>query len=86
MKTSLLALGVIVAICRAMQPEENQSYSPESLLSAVVLHTHYLPPDWQGHAHRSKIRLQFQQLFQYRVVGLIEELLSPIITPYVLWR
>ncbi|CAH0558028.1 unnamed protein product [Brassicogethes aeneus] len=84
--TLISGLGVIVAICRAMQPDENVSWCPESLLSAVVLHTHYLPADWQGHAHTKRIRKQFEQLFQYRVVGLVEELLSPIVTPYILWR
>ncbi|KAJ8955525.1 hypothetical protein NQ318_001354 [Aromia moschata] len=40
----------------------------------------------EGRAHTSKIKEEFQQLFQYRIVGLIEDLLSPILTPYFLIR
>lgn len=84
--TIMTVLGGSVAVCRSVIPNETVAWCPETLLSNVLAHTHYLPPGWQGQAHTSRIRKEFQQLFQYRIVGLLEELISPIITPYVLWR
>lgn len=84
--TTMTVLGGIVAVCRGVIPDETMAWCPETLLSNVLAHTHYLPPGWQGRAHTSHVRQEFQQLFQYRFVGLLEELVSPILTPYVLWR
>lgn len=82
--TLISALGVTVAICRTMIPDETIPWCPETLLSNVLANTHYLPAGWKGQAHTKKIQGEFQQLFQLRVSGLLEELLSPIITPFVL--
>lgn len=84
--TLMTVLGAVIAICRGLIPDGTTICSPEPLLFEVVKHTHYLPANWKGQAHTIRIRSEFQQLFQYRVVGLLEELLSPIITPYVLFR
>lgn len=78
--------GGTVAICRSLIVDDSVAWCPETLLANVVMHTHYLPPGWRGQAHTSHIRSEFQQLFQYRTVGLLEELLSPFLTPYILWR
>lgn len=84
--TIMTLLGGSVAVCRGIIPDETLAWCPETLLSNVLAHTHYLPAGWQGQAHTSRVRKEFQQLFQYRVVALLEELISPVITPYVLWR
>lgn len=79
-------LGVALPICRGFIPDESLVWCPESLLQGVVMHTHYLPPNWKGHAHTSKVKEEFQQLFQYRFVALLEDVVSPLLTPYLLWR
>lgn len=79
-------LGIAIPICRGLIPDESLVWCPETLLQGVVMHTHYLPPRWKGQAHTSKIKEEFQQLFQYRIVGLLEDVLSPILTPYLMWR
>lgn len=84
--TLITILGGCLAVSRALIPDETMAWCPDTLLSNVLAHTHYLPPGWIGQAHTSQVRTEFQQLFQYRVVGLLEELLSPFVTPYVLWR
>lgn len=84
--TIMTILGACVGISRGLIPDETLAWCPEALLGNVLAHTHYLPPGWIGQAHTLRVRTEFQQLFQYRIVGLIEELLSPIITPYVLLR
>lgn len=83
--TLMTGLGATIAICRGIIPEESMVWCPESLLQAVVVHTHYMISDWKSHAHTSRVRESFQQLFQYRFVGLLEQLVSPIITPYILF-
>lgn len=79
-------LGIALPVCRGFIPDESLVWCPESLLQGVVMHTHYLPPKWKGQAHTSKIKEEFQQLFQYRIVALMEDVLSPILTPYLMWR
>lgn len=79
-------LGVALPICRGFIPDESLVWCPESLLHGVLMHTHYLPPKWKGNAHTSRIKEEFQQLFQYRFVALLEDVLSPILTPYLMWR
>lgn len=53
-------------------------------MTAVLAHTHYLPITWRGLAHTTRVREQFGQFFQFRFTHLMNELLSPLITPYVL--
>lgn len=84
--TTITVLGAGLAVCRALIPDETLAWCPETLLSNVLAHTHYLPDGWRGQAHTLRVRKEFQQLFQYRIVGVFEELLSPIVTPYILWR
>lgn len=45
---------------------------------------HYMPKDWAGHAHTLYIRNAFYMLFQFKLVYILEEVLSPIITPFIL--
>ncbi|KAG5882034.1 hypothetical protein JTB14_003432 [Gonioctena quinquepunctata] len=84
--TLMTALGGLTAICKGIIPDETTIWCPEQLLQCVVLHAHYLPSGWRGRAHTSRIREEFQQLFQMRMVGVLEEILSPILTPYLLLR
>ncbi|XP_018329383.1 autophagy-related protein 9A isoform X2 [Agrilus planipennis] len=84
--TMMTLLGASVAVCRALIPDETMAWCPETLLANVLAHTHYLPSGWKNQAHTTRVRSEFQQLFQIRVVGVLEELLSPLITPYLLWR
>ncbi|XP_017773078.1 PREDICTED: autophagy-related protein 9A [Nicrophorus vespilloides] len=84
--TGITLLGALVAAFRALIPDETAAYCPEALLSNVLAHTHYLPSNWKGQAHTSGVRRQFQQLFQYRIAGVLEELVSPLMTPYILWK
>ncbi|XP_066584747.1 autophagy-related protein 9A isoform X2 [Prorops nasuta] len=82
--TTITILGALVAGARAFIPDENLVWCPETLLTAVLAHTHYRPDSWRGHAHTQTTRAQVSQLFQYRAVHLLEELVSPLLTPYIL--
>ncbi|XP_055693720.1 autophagy-related protein 9A [Lutzomyia longipalpis] len=82
--TIISILTAIVVIFRAFIPEENMIWCPEQLLTAVLAHVHYLPVTWRGKAHTSHVRDQFGQLFQYKASYLLNELFSPLVTPFVL--
>lgn len=82
--TAITILGAMVAGARAFIPDDNLVWCPETLLTAVLAHTHYRPDSWKGYAHTQSTRSQVAQLFQYRAVYVLEELISPLITPFIL--
>lgn len=82
--TMITVLGAVVAVVRVFIPDENLVWCPETLLTAVLAHTHYRPDSWRGRAHTQTTRAEMAQLFQYRAVHILEELISPVLTPYIL--
>lgn len=82
--SSITLLGVCVTICRSFIPDQHMVFCPEQLLRVILAHIHYMPDHWQGNAHRYETRDQFSQLFQYKAVFILEELLSPVVTPVIL--
>ncbi|KAI0362531.1 APG9-domain-containing protein [Trametes cingulata] len=77
--------GSVLAVARGMIPEENRVFDPELLMSEVVQYTHYLPDEWKGVLHSKKVHAEFGALFQMKVVIFAQELLSVLLTPFVLW-
>ncbi|ESP03176.1 hypothetical protein LOTGIDRAFT_137839 [Lottia gigantea] len=84
MLTTMTVAGVIVTVCSSLIPEEHTVHCPERLMKNILAHIHYMPEQWKGVAHTYKVRDEFSLLFQYKASYLIEELLSPIITPFLL--
>ncbi|KAJ8272982.1 hypothetical protein GJAV_G00095810 [Gymnothorax javanicus] len=82
--TAITVLGVVITITRSFIPDEHMVWCPEQLLQCVLAHIHYMPDHWKGHANKSETRDEMAQLFQYKAVFILEELLSPIVTPFVL--
>uniref|UniRef100_A0A6B2EAH5 Autophagy-related protein 9 n=1 Tax=Phlebotomus kandelakii TaxID=1109342 RepID=A0A6B2EAH5_9DIPT len=82
--TIMSIFTAIVVIFRVFIPEENLIWCPEQLLTAVLAHVHYLPVTWRSKAHTSHVREQFGQLFQFKASYLLNELFSPLLTPFVL--
>lgn len=82
--TILAVFSALFACFRALIPDETMAWCPETLLTNVLAHTHYLPPGWRGQAHTDRVRKEFQQLLQYTFVRILEGVLNPIMTPFVL--
>ncbi|XP_039255460.2 autophagy-related protein 9A-like [Styela clava] len=82
--TTITLCTIIVTICRSFIPKENAVSCPEQLMKKVLSQIHYVPSSWHGRAHTNEVRNQFAQLFQYRAVYILEEVLSPLITPFLL--
>nr|XP_023021123.1 autophagy-related protein 9A-like [Leptinotarsa decemlineata] len=79
-------LGIVAASCRNFTPDKTKIDDPDRLLKQVVEYTHHQPYSW-SHTQcpsRNKDMQQILQLFQLRAVGILEWLLSPILTPILM--
>jgi autophagy-related protein 9 len=77
--------GILATICSSFVADENEVFCPERLMMSILAQIHYMPDNWKGRAHTSHVRDEFAMLFQYKLVYIIEELLSPIVTPFWLF-
>jgi len=87
-RTVLFYLGVfgsILAIARGMVPEENRVFDPEVLMRDVIRYTHYMPAEWKGSLHSQKVHQEFGKLFGMKIETFAQELLSVLVTPFILW-
>lgn len=78
--------GAITAVARGMIPEDHLVFDPEATLREVIDHTHHLPQHWQGRLHSSEVHSEFGLLFPLKLSIFLRELLSVIVTPFILWR
>lgn len=87
-RTTIFYLGIfgsIWAIARGMLPDENMIYDSSYSMEEVIEFTHYRPAHWEGRLHTVEVKTEFSQLYQMQIVVLMEEILSMIFTPFVLW-
>ncbi|KAH6766754.1 autophagy 9 [Perilla frutescens var. hirtella] len=76
--------GTITAISRAAMMDEILVLDPQGAMSLVVQHTHYMPKRWRGKENTETVRVEFETLFQYTGMMLLEEMASIFLTPMVL--
>ncbi|KAL0435609.1 UNVERIFIED_CONTAM: Autophagy-related protein 9 [Sesamum radiatum] len=76
--------GTITAISRAAMTDELLVLDPRGAMSLLVQHTHYMPKRWRGKESTETVRLEFETLFQYTGMMLLEEMASIFLTPYLL--
>ncbi|KAK4482330.1 hypothetical protein RD792_009483 [Penstemon davidsonii] len=76
--------GTITAISRAAMIDELLVLDPQGTMSLVVQHTHYMPKKWRGKENTEIVRFEFETLFQYTGMMLLEEMTSIFLTPYLL--
>lgn len=87
-RTVLFYLGVfgtVWAIARGIVPEDSLVFDPVFAVQEVIEYTHYQPAHWKGRLHSNEVRVEFSTLYQMKVLIFLEEILSIIITPFVLW-
>ncbi|KAF3490508.1 Autophagy-related protein 9 [Arthroderma uncinatum] len=87
-RTALFYLGIfgsVWAVAQGVIPAENLVFDPELALRRVIEFTHYQPTHWQGRLHSDDIKKEFALLYQMKLVIFLEEILSMIFTPFVLW-
>ncbi|MCO5599876.1 hypothetical protein L7F22_053983 [Adiantum nelumboides] len=78
--------GAILAVSRAMVPDEQQVFEPEVLLRAVIEYTHHLPEHWKGRFHSAEVHSEFGTMYRLKISIFISEVLSVIFTPFILWK
>ncbi|KAF2267395.1 autophagy-related protein 9 [Lojkania enalia] len=86
-KTVLFWIGLftgVYQIARSSSPQEDQVADPSYYLSHVIYHTRYQPASWQDRLHTDEVRGEFAQLYQPKVLIFTEEILSMIVTPFLL--
>lgn len=87
-RTVLFYLGVfgtVWAFARGLAPEETDVFDPEYALLELINFTHYFPSTWKGRLHSDDVRKEFAALYQVKIVIFLDEILSMIFTPFVLW-
>lgn len=60
-------------------------YDPEASLRYVSQFTHYLPSSWNGRLHSVEVKTEFCELYSLKIIIILNEILSLILTPFVLW-
>jgi autophagy-related protein 9 len=81
----ITVFGALWAITNGTIPDENLVFDPEYALRNVIEYTHYMPSHWQDRLHSDLVKREFAALYQLKIVIFLEEVLSIIITPFVLW-
>lgn len=77
--------GGILTVARGMIPEENRVFDPELLMTEVITYTHYMPEEWKSQLHSKLVHQEFGELFAMKVLIFAQELVSVVLTPFVLW-
>ncbi|KAK6455673.1 Atg9 protein [Scheffersomyces xylosifermentans] len=60
-------------------------YDPEASLRYVSQFTHYLPSSWNKRLHTVEVKNEFCELYSLKILIIINEILSLILTPFLLW-
>jgi autophagy-related protein 9 len=87
-RTAIFYIGLfggIWAVARGMIPEDNHVYEPAFAMQEVIDFTHYHPQHWKDRLHTVDVKREFEQLYQMKILLIVEEVLSMIFTPFVLW-
>ncbi|KAH8803206.1 autophagy-related protein 9 [Xylogone sp. PMI_703] len=77
--------GSIWAATNGMIPDENLVFEPEYALRNVIEYTHYMPNHWQDRLHSDEVKREFSGLYELRIMVFLEEILSILVTPLILW-
>ncbi|AMD20487.1 HDL257Wp [Eremothecium sinecaudum] len=60
-------------------------FDPEESLKELISYTHYAPKEWEGKYHTDTVKKEFCELYNLRIILLMRELASLIMTPFILW-
>ncbi|KAF1361870.1 autophagy protein-like protein Apg9 [Lizonia empirigonia] len=86
-KTAIFWIGVFTAIYRSARgssPQEDQISDPAFYLGHVIYHTRYEPESWTDRLRTDEVRAEFAKLYQPKILIFAEEILSMVITPFLL--
>lgn len=87
-RTTIFYLGIfggIWAVARGLLPDDNLVYDSAYAMQEVIEFTHFQPSHWEGRLHSVEVKTEFGQLYQMKIAIFMEEVLSMVFTPFVLW-
>lgn len=88
-RTAFFYVSVLLAVAtgaRSAIPDESKVHEPIYHLMNVIEATHYCPARWKKQLHSDEVRVEFSALYQMKVIIFLEEILSLLIAPFILWR
>lgn len=77
--------GSVWAFARGSMSEENSVFDPEYAMRNVIEYTHYEPDHWKDRLHSFDVKREFSELYKIKVIIFLEEILSILTTPFVLF-
>jgi autophagy-related protein 9 len=86
-RTALFYLGILTVayqLARRSSPQDDQVSDPAYHMSHVIFHTRYTPASWEDRLHTDEVRAEFSRLYQPKIVIFAEEILSMVLTPFLL--
>lgn len=77
--------GAISATARSYLREPEKSvYNPNSMMQKVYKYIHYMPNHWSGKTNTYEVRNEFLQIFVYKFIIFLYDIISVITTPLLL--
>ncbi|KAK3320019.1 autophagy protein Apg9-domain-containing protein [Cercophora scortea] len=77
--------GSIWAFAHGSVSEDNTVFDPEYALRNVIEYTHFQPDHWENRLHSFDIKKEFAELYKMKLIIFMEEILSILTTPFVLF-
>lgn len=77
--------GSVWAFARGSISDENSVFDPEYAMRNVIQYTRYEPDHWKDRLHGFDIKQEFSELYKVKVAIFVEEILSILTTPLVLF-
>ncbi|KAH0012548.1 APG9-domain-containing protein, partial [Aureobasidium melanogenum] len=88
-RTAFFYVSILLAVAtgaRSAIPDESKVHEPIFHLKNVIGAIHYCPARWKNQLHSDEVRVEFSALYQMKVMIFLEEILSLLIAPFILWR
>ncbi|KAF2227805.1 autophagy protein Apg9-domain-containing protein, partial [Elsinoe ampelina] len=88
-RTAVFYLSVSMAIfaaARGAVPDDAEVHEPVLHLFEVIEYTHYAPQRWRNKYHTPAVRDEFAAMYQVKVLVFLEEILSLVAAPFILWK
>ncbi|PNS21691.1 Autophagy-related protein 9 [Sphaceloma murrayae] len=80
-----VSMGIFAAARNAV-PDDSEVHEPVLHLFEVIEYTHYAPQRWRNKFHTPAVRDEFAAMYQVKVLIFLEEILSLVAAPFILWR
>lgn len=80
----LAVFSGVLALSRSMIPDKSIYPAPALVMSEVVKHTHYAPTHWRGRTHTTSVHREFSHMYPSRLSMFAYEIMSVIMTPFIL--